>query len=365
MESHAASTRSQSKQMPQESYYAQAVTALGSAPAIRALGFRESSTDIRWSGKGIDRHDLMVVTKPAWTVRSNAAASEGYEGVNVHFESRGYGSLQVDCELTPRLGSEAKKDQRIIAPLLQMKVAITRELRSLLLSELQSFHVNTMRTRSDPSHPSSLKVVGFDLGLPRNHLPQAFVAKIVPIVVAAVPFIDQVIAGKNPDSVASVSQLRASSIFTANVVDQAPFILPPIPDAAAFLRRVTAIRGLPERNMEDLVKQFFMLLGHSEHSICFQIGHVDLKITTPSGCTSIIIEVKRKLNPMTHRAAVDQAFVYATRNSAKLVVISDADTYEIYNRSIGECREDMFVGRFQLTQFHSEDEEILDALRPR
>jgi hypothetical protein len=346
-----------------ENYYEHVVRALRSAPSIRALGFRDGETDIRWYGKGADHHDLMVMTKPSWTIPTRAGRLEGYDGVNVHFESRCYGSFQVDCELTPRLGSEAKKNQASIAPLLHIKAAVTEQLRELLLRELHPFHVNTKRVRKDPTDPASLKVVGFELGLPTGHTPQQFVSSIQPIILAASPLVEQVIR-KHGSPATQEPASAPNPILPGTVPDRGPYVQPPIPNAAALLERIEKTRGMPERNMEDVVKQFLLLLGHDEHHIGFQIGHVDVRVSDPSGHASMVIEVKRLLQPKNQRSATDQAFGYADRSHAPLIVVTDSDIYEVYDRRLGLNRDDTFLGRFQLTRFHPDDTRVLDALRP-
>lgn len=144
------------------------------------------------------------------------------------------------------------------------------------------------------------------------------------------------------------------------------FILPPIPNAESLLARIRQVQGMPERNMEDVVKAFLLQLGHAESAVAFQVGHVDVRVNDEQGMGRIVVEVKRTLlNETTRRDAVRKGFDYAMRVGAPLVVITDADTYEVYDRKRGGMNYDMMLcGRFQLTRFNHADETVLDLLRP-
>src|SRR5688572_24915018 len=142
--------------------------------------------------------------------------------------------------------------------------------------------------------------------------------------------------------------------------------LPPIPEAENWIVRIREIRGLPERDMDDLVKRFFICLGHEERRVLFQVGRLDVRLDGADGKPLIVVEVKRSLDS---RAAYDDArrkgFDYAGRVGAPWVVLSDADQYEIYDRRVAGDYDAMFCGRFRLTQFQERDIKVLDLLRPR
>jgi hypothetical protein len=141
---------------------------------------------------------------------------------------------------------------------------------------------------------------------------------------------------------------------------------PPIPEAEAYLDRIRSVAGKPERNMEDLVKELLVALGHPREHIIFQAGHVDLCLHGPDGKPEYIFEVKRSLrSEKTRNEARRQAFDYAGRTGGRFMVLTDADTFEIYDRNAGPDFDSMFQGRFQLTNFHPGDESVLDLLRPR
>jgi hypothetical protein len=54
---------------------------------------------------------------------------------------------------------------------------------------------------------------------------------------------------------------------------------------------------------------------------------------------------------------------YACQTGAALLVITDADRYEVYDRRRGMDFESMICGRFQLTKFDTASEAVLDLLR--
>lgn len=143
-------------------------------------------------------------------------------------------------------------------------------------------------------------------------------------------------------------------------------ILPPVPEAESLLALVRAIVGQPERNMEDLVKEFLLRLGLPRAAVRFQIGHIDVAVDGQNGKPLFVFEVKRSLlNPNARSDALRQGFDYANRTGARYVVISDADRYEIYDRKRGLDHATMLCGAFQLTAFRTEDTATLDILRSR
>jgi hypothetical protein len=140
--------------------------------------------------------------------------------------------------------------------------------------------------------------------------------------------------------------------------------LPPIPDAESFLAHVRSISGQPERNMEDAVKEFLVRLGHPRGNIRFQIGHIDVTVTSMAGEPLFVFEVKRSLaSPAVRVEAMRQGFDYAGRVGARFVVITDADRYEVFDRTKGLSHDAMRCGEFQLTAFRASDTTVLDLLR--
>lgn len=144
------------------------------------------------------------------------------------------------------------------------------------------------------------------------------------------------------------------------------FILPPVTDAESLLAQVRAIVGQPERNMEDAVKDFLVRLGHPTSAVRFQIGRMDVAVEGAGGKTLFVFEVKRSLaNPSMRDDALRKGFDYANRTGARYVVLSDADRYELYDRTRGLDHASMHCGSFRLTEFRAADIPVLDILRSR
>jgi hypothetical protein len=146
--------------------------------------------------------------------------------------------------------------------------------------------------------------------------------------------------------------------------DKTQAILPEIRDAKSFINRIISVRGQPERNMEDVVKELLVLLGHPTNQIVFQRGRVDLILQDSSRKTSFVFEVKRSIASESERAkARRQANDYAAQTGAQFLVITDGDRYDIYDRHRGRDYPSMFCGHFQLTQFDPTSAAVLDLLR--
>jgi hypothetical protein len=141
-------------------------------------------------------------------------------------------------------------------------------------------------------------------------------------------------------------------------------ILPPLPDAGGFIERVKSVIGQPERNMEDVVKELLVRLGHPPNRIVFQRGRVDLTLQDGSGKPVFVFEVKRSIASESERnKALRQALDYANQTGAQFIVITDADRYRIYDRHRGYDFASQFCGSFQLTSFDAASEAVLDLLR--
>ena len=79
----------------------------------------------------------------------------------------------------------------------------------------------------------------------------------------------------------------------------------------------------------------------------------------------IVVEVKRSLRiEKAKQDALRKGFDYAARHGAPLVVVTDADIYEVYDRRLGMDYDAMLCGRFQLTRFATADSLVMDLLRP-
>ena len=85
-----------------------------------------------------------------------------------------------------------------------------------------------------------------------------------------------------------------------------------------------------------------------------------------TGRTAMVIEVKRSLGSAPQRDdALRKGFDYAGRNGARYVVITDADRFEIYDRTRGLDHASMLCAKFRLTDFRESDAAALDLLRPQ
>ncbi len=163
----------------------------------------------------------------------------------------------------------------------------------------------------------------------------------------------------------AAERTRPAGPRTQPVESKAPAVLPPIPNAEGYLARLKSSRGLPERNMEDLVKELFVAIGYSPGSVIFQVGRIDVLVQDASGAPRFVVEVKASLRSKADRdQALRQAFDYAGRNGAPMVVITDADHYEIYDRRAGLDHASMLQAVFKLTAFTADDLVKLDLLRP-
>lgn len=141
-------------------------------------------------------------------------------------------------------------------------------------------------------------------------------------------------------------------------------VLPPVANIELLLSRLKQIEGLPERNMEDAVKEFFVLLGHPPARIKFQVGRIDLLLEDAEERPWAVVEVKKSLRSKSVRnQALRQGFDYAGQTGARLVIITDADEYRIYDRDQGRDYDSQFVGSFRLSAFRQEDETVLDLLK--
>lgn len=162
--------------------------------------------------------------------------------------------------------------------------------------------------------------------------------------------------------------LGENSTQSANIspnIQSKNFDLPPIAEIQAYLDHLKASDGMPERQIEDLVKQFLLKLGHSPLTIQFQKGRIDISVHNESDKIVCVYEVKRSLASTPKKEeARRQANDYSCRVGARLFVITDADFFEIYDRKKGVDYDSMFCGGFQLTRYDSSKNHLLDLLRP-
>ncbi len=164
----------------------------------------------------------------------------------------------------------------------------------------------------------------------------------------------------------SDASVRSKAALSTPTADPVPKILPPVEHATDLLDRVRESSGLPERNHEDVVKDLLVRLGRDVRRIVFQVGRIDVAVQDSSGRTFMVVEVKRSLTSAPQRDdALRKGFDYASRNGARIVVITDGDHFEIYDRTRGFDHAAMLCGSFRLTGFRESDVAALDLLRPR
>ena len=170
--------------------------------------------------------------------------------------------------------------------------------------------------------------------------------------------------GETSQSVNNVIEREAVPSEGFKYQNKASTTLPPISDAEGLIARIQSVIGQPERNVEDVVKDLLLRLGHPVNRIVFQRGRIDLILQDDSGKPSFVFEVKRSIASEAERAAARrQAMDYACQTGAPFLVITDADRYEIYDRRRGLDFDAMFSGRFQLTHFDEASTQVLDLLR--
>ena len=166
------------------------------------------------------------------------------------------------------------------------------------------------------------------------------------------------IEDSNADSLAEPMSTKSASVPPKTN-------LPPVSNAASLLTRVRLLtHDQAERNHEDAVKGLLVCLGFSDADIKFQEGRVDVCVMSERQVTTAVFEVKRSLVGAFKRDALRKAQDYSARTGAVIFVISDGDSYEIYDKRHGHSYDAMLRGRFQLTSFHEEDSKNLDLLRP-
>ncbi|MGH7172475.1 MAG: hypothetical protein ACRELG_19525, partial [Gemmataceae bacterium] len=121
-----------------------------------------------------------------------------------------------------------------------------------------------------------------------------------------------------------------------------------------------------ERAHESLVEDFFVALGYRKHTdIKYRQGRVDIKIET-DGVTLLIAEVKAVWDLSFYNGidAIKQAYNYAHDQGVRYVVVTNGDTYIVFDRLKGLSWESNLIGEFQLTALQQEDLALIERLRP-
>lgn len=135
------------------------------------------------------------------------------------------------------------------------------------------------------------------------------------------------------------------------------------------IEAVEVLRKEPEhkeRAHESLVEDFFVALGYVKHKdIKYRQGRVDIRIK-PAGHTLLIAEVKNDwgLSFDNSIEAVEQAYWYAHKEAVRHVIVTNCDSYIVFDRLKGLSWESNLLGEFQLTAFRQEDLALIDRLRP-
>jgi hypothetical protein len=156
-----------------------------------------------------------------------------------------------------------------------------------------------------------------------------------------------------------------SAVGPSKPDETTPVVPPPIPDAEALITRIHSLASLPERNHEDVVKELLLRLGFDASEIVFQKGRIDLCVLTQDRKTAAIFEVKRTIAVESERTgARRQGMDYASQTGALIIVVTDGDRFDIYDRRKGHDYDAMLCGSFKLTAFRDTDAKTLDLLRP-
>lgn len=134
-------------------------------------------------------------------------------------------------------------------------------------------------------------------------------------------------------------------------------------DAVEVLRKQ---RSHQERAHESLVEDFFVSLGYAKHrDIKYRQGRVDISIET-GGRTVLIVEVKAAWDLSYENGidAIKQAYQYAHDQGVRYVIVTNGDTYVLFDRLKGLSWESNLLGEFKLTALDREGLALIDRLRP-
>ncbi|MFH0939045.1 MAG: hypothetical protein V1899_07175, partial [Planctomycetota bacterium] len=122
----------------------------------------------------------------------------------------------------------------------------------------------------------------------------------------------------------------------------------------------------PEADTRWLVEKFLCLLGHSEKHIKFEVGRIDVTLIDATGKPWAIFEVKKSLDDKRDKDdGRRKGFDYANKVGAHLVVLTDADRYDIYDNDKSGNYDEKLRGSFKLTHYKNADDGLLDMLRPK
>lgn len=143
------------------------------------------------------RNDGLQATKPSWTIPSTDGSGKS---VNVHYESRKLGELEVHVELHPYEGSLEKKglvtkyrDQ------LALKTELTRDIRRRLVespSPGSNFSANTKSLHA-PEKPSAVCAVKFNSKPEAENMPAECAAHFAEVIKEVTPLRDTILAERS------------------------------------------------------------------------------------------------------------------------------------------------------------------------
>ncbi len=141
------------------------------------------------------------------------------------------------------------------------------------------------------------------------------------------------------------------------------------PDLKAVIDAVETLRkerGHMERAHESLVEDFFVAIGYRKHKdIKYQQGRVDIMLEM-GGNAILIAEVKADWNISQNSTdAIKQAYNYAHDQGVRYVIVTNGNTYILFDRLKGLSWESHRLGEFQLTSLQQEDLALIDRLRPQ
>ena len=125
-------------------------------------------------------------------------------------------------------------------------------------------------------------------------------------------------------------------------------------------------RNHMERAHESLVEDFFVALGYRKHQdIKYRQGRVDIRLEL-NGRTILIAEVKADwdISSSNDRGAIKQAYGYALEHGVRYVIVTNGDTYVLFDRLKGLSWEDNMLGEFQLSALQQDDLAIIERLQP-
>lgn len=119
-----------------------------------------------------------------------------------------------------------------------------------------------------------------------------------------------------------------------------------------------------ERAHESLVEDFFVALGYQKHKdIKFRQGRIDITLEY-AGLPIAVIEVKRDW-ALNMNVVRQQAYAYAHSIGVRYVLLTNGETYILYDRLKGLSWDSNLLGEFRLTALQDEDLKLIDRLRPK